>query len=442
MAKPIIALVGRPNVGKSTLFNRLIGRREAIVEDLPGTTRDRRYGETDWRDRELIVVDTGGIEMDGDQPLSGVIRGQAQTAIDEADAIVLVVDAVEGVTESDQMVADMLRKTSKPVFLAVNKVDSAKRELDAIQFYELGLDDPNIISAYHGSGIGDLLDNVWAALPPLIEADEDDDEAGVRVALVGRPNVGKSQLLNTLLGENRSIVSEIPGTTRDTVDTRLEVEGVPYLLVDTAGIRRRGKIEHGVEQYSVIRTLRAIDRCDVAVQLIDATEPFAAQDLHVAGYVLESGRGLAVAINKWDLIESKAEARLEFERLAREKFDFAHFAPLLFISALTGRGVHRILPLTTTIAESRQLRVTTGQLNKLVEDAVASHNLPSDRGVRLKIFFATQAGVAPPTFVFFVNDPKLVHFSYRRFLENRIREQFSFVGTPIRLVFRSRSESD
>ncbi len=442
MANPIVAIVGRPNVGKSTLFNRLIGRRDAIVADLPGTTRDRRYGETDWRDRTLIIVDTGGIDLDESGPFTEVVRLQARHAIDEADAIIFVVDALDGLTESDRSVADLLRQASKPVVVAVNKVDSRQREFTAYEFFELGLDELVTVSAYHGTGIGDLLDKVYDALPAAAPEAELAEKPDVRIALVGRPNVGKSLLLNTLLGQERSIVSDIPGTTRDSVDTYLRSAGSLYLLVDTAGIRRRGRIEHGPEQYSVIRTLRAIDRAEVAVLLIDATEPFTAQDLHVAGFVLEAGRGLVIAVNKWDLIENRAEARLEFERLAQERFDFARFAPVVFISALTGRGVNRILPTAKQAAEEWHRRVPTGALNRLVEDAVAAHNLPSEHGVRLKIFYATQSSAAPPTFVFFVNDPRIVHFSYERFLENRIRESFGFAGTPIRLVFRGRNDDE
>lgn len=436
MVKPLVALVGRPNVGKSTLFNRLVGERVAIVEDVPGTTRDRLYGEFEWRGRDVAVVDTGGIVPGGDEDVSASIFDQAQLAIDEADVIVFLVDARDGVTPLDDTIADMLRRTSKPLIVAVNKADNVNQERLALEFHELGLGDPLAVSAVRGLNTGDLLDRIVALLPesPV----EQERDAAARVAIVGRPNVGKSSLVNSLLGRQRIIVSDVPGTTRDAIDTEIEFKGQRVVLVDTAGIRRRGRITHGIERYSVFRALRAIDRADVAVLLIDATEPLTAQDAHVAGFVQERAIGLVVAVNKWDLVEKQTNTMAEFEKRIRNQFKFMPFVPVVFVSAKTGQRIEQVLDLALTIRLERQKRVTTGALNEMIRRALAERQPPSAGGKLVKLFYITQVAVDPPTFVGWVNDPALVHFSYRRFIENRLREQFGFAGTPIRLFFRAR----
>jgi GTPase len=445
MPKPIIALVGRPNVGKSTLFNRLIGQRKAIVEDLPGTTRDRLYGESFWNGREFIVVDTAGLlfeEEDDSLPIAQIARrtrAQAELAIDEADAILFLVDGREGLTAADAEVAEVLRRTNKPVVLAANKADSPERQFDAVEFYALGLGEPIPMSAYHGIGTGDVLDALTERLPIMDDAPE--EEATIKVAIVGRPNVGKSSLLNRLLGEERSIVSDVPGTTRDTIDTLIHYHETPVLLIDTAGIRRRGKIEQGIEKYSVLRALRAVERCDVALLLIDAEEGVTAQDAHIAGMILEQRKGVALLVNKWDLIEKDDTTFNEFTRRMRQTFSFIPYAPLLFISAQTGQRVNKILDTVAEIYQERQKRIPTSELNQLLRQAVFDHPPASiHKSAHLRLYYVTQAGIAPPTFVFFANNAEELHFSYQRYLENRIREQYQFTGTPIKLVFRSRDE--
>jgi GTP-binding protein len=435
--------VGRPNVGKSTLFNRLVGERRAIVEDLPGTTRDRVYGVTDWGGVEFTVVDTAGL-MDLDEAAASShadiarhTREQARTAIDEADVIVFMVDTKTGLTAGDHEVAELLRRTDKPTILVANKADSLSRRDMALEFYELGLGDPIPISSYHGSGTGDLLDRVVEALP---EHEEFEEPEGPRIAIVGRPNVGKSRLLNALLGQERSIVSDVPGTTRDSVDTTLIWAGQPLTLIDTAGIRRRGRIDAGIEQFSVLRSMRAIDRSDVVLIVIDATEGFTAQDLHIAGYVEEQKKGVVVVVNKWDLIEKDAGTMDEYRARAQEALDFMPYAPLAFISAKFGQRVHQVLDLALAVVADRSKRVPTAALNKMLKDAVAKHPPPSKPGKWVKFFYATQADVAPPTFVFFVSDPANIHFSYRRYLENSLREAFGFIGNPLRLSFRGRDD--
>ncbi|MBI5293301.1 MAG: ribosome biogenesis GTPase Der [Chloroflexi bacterium] len=456
MTKPLVALVGRPNVGKSTLFNRLAGERLAVVDDTPGTTRDRQLGETEWNGVTFAIVDTGGIEVQGrglTAPLSldsaeyiSQIRQQAELAISEADAVVLVVDIVTGVTAPDEEVADILRRHQRnvdgvlrpPVFLAVNKADNAQRREDVYNFYELGMGEPFAISAMHGTGTGDLLDALVAGLPATPEAEED---SSVKIALVGRPNVGKSSLLNRLLGEERVIVSPIPGTTRDAIDTRLDFDGMAVTLIDTAGIRRRGRIEVGVEKYSVLRSYRAIDRADVALLLLDAVEGIAAQDAHIAGMVLEKNRSVVVIVNKWDAVEKDTHTMNTFTDGIREQLHFLDYVPVLFVSAKTGQRTDQVLPTALQVQEERLVRIPTAELNRIVREAVDKHAAPSKTGRRLKILYAAQVGVDPPTFLFHVNDPKLVHFTYRRFLENQIREQYSFLGTPIRMSFRAREET-
>jgi GTP-binding protein len=454
MPKPIVAIVGRPNVGKSTLFNRLVGRRLAIVEERPGTTRDRLYADAEWRGKAFTLVDTGGLEITvtppsarrkrqgGDRggparelPLTELVRLQAEVAIAEADVIIFLVDAAEGLTAGDIDIAEVLRRSQKPVFLAPNKAESRARQDGAVEFYELGLGDPLPISALHGIGIGDLLDLVVASFPPAVE--EKKSEA-VKIAIVGRPNVGKSLLLNCLLREERVIVSEVPGTTRDAIDTSMTYQGVEVVLIDTAGIRRRGKIAPGVEKYSVLRALKAISRADVACLLLDATELAIAQDAHIAGYIIDEGKSVVVIVNKWDLVKKEAGVAEEVTRQVRASLRFLDYVLVLFVSAKTGQGVDQILPTALRVQEERLARIPTAELNHLLQEAVARHAPPSRAGKRLKLYYATQADVDPPTFVFFVNDPSLVHFSYERYLENVLRAHYEFMGTPIRLSFRQR----
>lgn len=453
MPRPIVALVGRPNVGKSTLFNRIIGQRQAIVEDIPGTTRDRLYGDTEWNGVPFTVVDTGGLEIiesrkkrepcDQPEPLSTAsvgfieeIRQQAEIAIAEADVIILLVDVVGGLTSADRDVAGVLRRSDKPVLVAVNKADNERRQQAAVEFYALGLGEVYPISALHGTGTGDLLDQVVTALPVV---EEEEEPEALRIAVVGRPNVGKSSLLNKLLGEERAIVSPIPGTTRDALDTYLTWEGQPVLLIDTAGIRRRGRIERGIEKYSVLRAMKAIARADVVLLLLDALDLVTDQDAHVAGYILEEMRSIIVLLNKWDLIKKDTYTMDAYTKQIRADLKFLDYVPVLFISALTGQRVHRILPLATQVYRERLVRIPTGELNRLVEDATIRHPPPHKAGKRPKFQYATQASVDPPTFVFFVNDKQLIHFSYKRYLENQIRKRYSYLGTPLKLVFRSRS---
>jgi len=454
--KPIVALVGRPNVGKSTLFNRIVGRRIAVVDEKPGTTRDRLHANAEWNGVPFTVVDTGGIEVlapsvaDGRRPgpervlaqdsapYIPSMRTQAELAIEEADAIILVTDVASGLTAADEEVTEVLRQARCPVFLAVNKVDNLRLEQDALEFYALGLGEVYPISAIHGGiGVADLLDAVVDVLPPSIPPNGGEDES-VRLAIVGRPNVGKSSLLNKLLGEERVIVSPIPGTTRDAVDTYLEWEGTPITLIDTAGIRRRGKVERGVEYYSVLRALRAIQRADVALLVIDGFEGVRSQDTHVAGAILDEWASAVVVINKWDLVEKDTHTMIEYTRWVREALRFLDYVPVLFVSALTGQRVNKVIETALAVHEARFKRIPTGPLNRVVQDALDRHAPPSKRGKRLKIYFASQPSVDPPTFVFHVNDPKLVHFSYERYLENRLREAYGFPGTPLKLLFRGR----
>lgn len=440
MAKPLIALVGRPNVGKSTLFNRLVGERVAIVEDFPGTTRDRLYGEFEWRGQDLAVVDTGGMIPDGDEDVEAGIFEQAQLAIEEADVVLFMVDQRAGVTPVDEEIADILRRSRRPVLLAVNKADNVKQEMEAVEFHSLGLGDPIPLSALRGLNTGDLLDRVGEMLPHTEPEEEQEDVA--RVAIVGRPNVGKSSLVNALTGTQRTVVSPVPGTTRDAVDTPIDFNGQRIVLVDTAGIRRRGKIGRGIEKYSVVRAFRAIDRSDVAVLLVDATELHVAQDAHVAGFVQEEAKGMVVAVNKWDLVTKDTHTMAQFERKLRQKFSFMPWVPIVFISAKTGQRIENVLELALNIREERKKRVPTGVLNDAVRRALAEHQTPSSGGKMLKVFYITQVGTDPPTFVVKVNDPKLVHFGFRRFLENRLRDRFGFSGTPMRLYFRPRGRED
>jgi GTP-binding protein len=455
MTKPIVAIVGRPNVGKSTLFNRLVGERLAIVDDTPGTTRDRLFGESEWNGRAFHVVDTGGIDPThgGKTPLSigsadfiEQIKAQAQAAIQEADAILFVVDGEAGVTAPDLEVADLLRRFQKklaggsfrpPILIVVNKCESKERRDNAAQFYELGLGEPIPISAVHGTGTGDLLDVLVAAFPAE-EAQEEDES--VKIAIVGKPNAGKSSLLNKLVGEERAIVSPIPGTTRDAIDTKIEFNGLPVTLIDTAGIRRRGKIEPGVEQFSVLRSFKAIERADVALLLIDATTGITSQDAHIAGFILDQWKSCVVIVNKWDAVEKDSFTMEEYTRRIRADLNFMDYVPLLFISAKTGQRVDQVLPMALRVQEERLARLTTSKINEVIHKAQDAHPHPSHAGQQLKMFYGTQVRSDPPTFMIYVNNPNLMHFSYLRYVENQIRAEYGFLGTPIRIVIKGRRE--
>jgi GTP-binding protein len=461
MPKPVLAIVGRPNVGKSSFFNRLIGEQVAIVEDEPGTTRDRIYGDTEWNGVEFMVIDTGGMVLGsmaepGTGPQGEVTeedilqrtREQAEAAIEEADVILFMVDAKTGLTGADSDIAEVLRKSHKPVILAANKADSEERRQNAVEFYALGVGDPIPMSSKHSINTGDLLDKVVEAFPAM-EAQEEGDEE-IRIAIVGRPNVGKSRLLNSILGQERVIVSDMPGTTRDAVDTEFEyVEGEgeeeqthPVTLIDTAGIRRRGRIEAGIERYSVIRTLRAIQRADVVLLVIDATEGITAQDTHIAGYVLEESKGMVLVVNKWDLVEKDSNTIYDYTAHLRQELNFMPYVSFVFISAKFGQRVNKVLPVAMKVARERTKRVSTGQLNKLVKEAVDAHPPASKPGKWVKFYYVTQADIRPPTFVFFTNDAESVHFSYKRYLENQLRGVFGFEGTPIKMVFRTRQHTE
>jgi len=455
MSMPIVALVGRPNVGKSTLFNRIVGQKLAVVHDRPGTTRDRLHAPAEWNGVSFTVVDTGGIEVlpetvtagrrpgpervlaQDSAPFIPLMRTQAEQAIQEADAVIFITDAASGMTAGDDEVADILRRAHCPVFLAANKADNPRLRQSALEFYTLGLGTVYPISSLHGIGVADLLDDVVEALPSS-EAEAEDES--VKLAIVGRPNVGKSSLLNRLLGEERAIVSPIPGTTRDAIDTYMEWEGTPITLIDTAGIRRRGKIGREVERYSVLRALRAIQRADVALLLIDGVEGLTAQDAHVASFILDEWASVVVVVNKWDAVEKDTRTMVEYTKWVRETLRFLDYVPVLFISALTGQRVHKVIPTALAVQEARLRRVSTGDLNRLIRDALVSHAPPTKRGQQLKIYYVSQTGVAPPTFVFHVNDPDLMHFSYERYLENQLREAYEFPGTPLRLIFRRRGQ--
>ncbi|MHB0966468.1 MAG: ribosome biogenesis GTPase Der [Bellilinea sp.] len=452
MQKPFVALVGRPNVGKSTLFNRLAGEPLAIVDDTPGTTRDRLLSESEWNGRAFHIVDTGGIDPSagGKEPLSigsadyiEQIRRGAEIAIREADAVLFLTDALSGVTPADKEVAQILRRNQKtvdgkpypPVLLVVNKADNETFRMGAAQFYELGLGEPYPISAVHGTGTGDLLDVLVESFPPE-EIEEEDDS--VKIALVGKPNVGKSSLLNKLVGEERAIVSPIAGTTRDAVDTKIVYDGIPVTLIDTAGIRRRGKVEPGVEKYSVIRSMRAIERADVALLMIDAVTGISAQDAHIAGYVIEAQKSTVVLVNKWDAVEKDNETMQIYTEQIRRDLNFIAYVPILFISVKSGQRVDQVMPLALKVQEERLARLTTGQLNRILQEAQDAHAATSSSGRSLRIYYGTQVRSDPPTFMLYCNDPKLAHFTYVRYLENQIRKVYPFSGTPIRLVFKAR----
>ncbi|HEX7065446.1 MAG TPA: ribosome biogenesis GTPase Der [Bacillales bacterium] len=435
MAKPVVAIVGRPNVGKSTIFNRVAGERLAIVEDVPGVTRDRVYHPAEWLDREFNLIDTGGIVL-SDEPISMQIRQQAEIAIEEADIIIFMVDGKEGLTGADEEVAGILYRSNKPVVLAVNKIDNPKRREQLYEFYSLGIGEPFPISGTHGLGVGDLLDEVIQHFPN--EDVDEYDESTIRFSLIGRPNVGKSSLVNSILGKERVIVSDVPGTTRDAIDTPFTKNGQDYVIIDTAGMRRRGKVYETTEKYSVLRAKRAIERSDVALVVINGEEGIIDQDKKIAGYAYEAGRAMVVIVNKWDAVEKDHRTMKEFEKDIRKQFPFLDFAPILFVSALTKQRLNKLLPLIEQVAENHSLRIKTSVLNDVILDAVSMNPTPTRKGRRLKISYATQVAVKPPTFVVFVNDPELLHFSYQRFLENQIRETFGFQGTPIRIFARKK----
>ena len=438
MSKPIVAIVGRPNVGKSTLFNRLAGERIAIVEDLPGTTRDRVYSDITWGERELTIVDTGGFEPKPDSDLRQKVKHQAEVAIEEADAVIFMVDVLEGVTIPDQEIAEALRRSKKPIFVAVNKADNAQRRSDVFQFHELGVGEPMAISAYHGTGVSDLMDEVCTRLPLPAPAAEESEM--LKIAIVGRPNVGKSMLLNAILGQERAIVSETPGTTRDAIDTVFRHDGESILFIDTAGIRRRGKVEVGIERYSVMRSLNAISRSDVAILVTEAAEVMNAQDMHIAGYIHEAIKGIVVVVNKWDLARDLGLNKAECTREIQQKLKFFPGAPAVYTSARFGKGVGQMLSAARSVYQERQKRLPTALLNDEVGKIVAAHAPPSVKGKQLKVSYVTQPGVNPPSFVFFVNDPRLLHFSYHRYLENGLRRVFGFNGTPLKLKFRRKGK--
>ncbi len=440
MSKPIVAIVGRPNVGKSTLFNQIGKKRVSIVDDFPGVTRDRIYLDAEWLNHRFTMIDTGGIELEGEDKLLSSMRIQARLAMDEADVIVFLTDGRAGMTTADEEIAKMLRNTRKPVILAVNKIDTPKQELDVYEFYNLGLGEPTPIGASNALNLGDLLDRIVAAFPEKEAAEEDSEE--IKISVIGRPNVGKSSLVNALLGQERVIVSNIPGTTRDAIDTHFTSEGVKYTLIDTAGMRRKAKIDEPVEHYSVIRSLRAIDRSDVVLMVLSAPEGVTEQDKKIAGYAHESGKGCILIVNKWDLIEKDSKTPLRFTEELRDELGFLQYAPVLYVSALTKQRVARVPELIKYVADQQMMRIKTSILNELVMDAVSINPPPAHKGRQLKIYFMTQADVQPPKFIIFVNDPELMHFSYLRFLENRLRESFGFEGTPLRLIVRGRKEDE
>lgn len=436
MAKPQVAIVGRPNVGKSTIFNRIAGERISIVDDRPGVTRDRIYSSAEWLHHEFNIIDTGGIDI-GDEPFMEQIRQQAEIAIQEADVIIFMTNGREGITAADEEVAKILFKAKKPVVLAVNKIDNPEMRDLIYDFYSLGFGEPFPISGSHGLGLGDLLDEVAKHFPDKKDNDYEDDV--IKFSLIGRPNVGKSSLVNAILGEERVIVSDIPGTTRDAVDSLLTVNGQKFVIIDTAGMRKKGKVYENTEKYSVLRALKAIERSDVVLVVLNGEEGIVEQDKKIAGYAHDAGRAIVIVVNKWDAVEKDDKTMAKFEKNIREHFQFLDYAPVVFLSAKTKQRLHTLIPMIEMASENHARRVETSVLNDVIMDAVAMNPPPADKGRRLKIFYATQVAVKPPTFVVFVNDPELMHFSYERFLINRIRDAFGFEGTPIKLYVRERS---
>jgi len=435
MPNPVVAIVGRPNVGKSTIFNRIAGERISIVEDVPGVTRDRIYSSGEWLNYKFNIIDTGGIDI-GDEPFLAQIREQAEIAIDEADVIIFMTNGRDGVTAADEEVAKILRRSKKPVVLAVNKIDNPEMREQIYDFYTLGFGEPYPISGTHGLGIGDLLDAVASHFPKYESREYEEDV--IKFCLIGRPNVGKSSLVNAFLGEERVIVSDVAGTTRDAIDTNFTREGQEYVIIDTAGMRKRGKVYESTEKYSVLRALKAIERSDVVLVVLNAEEGIIEQDKKIAGYAHEAGRAVVIVVNKWDAVEKDDKTLIEFERKIRDHFQFLDYAPVVFVSAKTKQRLHKLLPMIQTVSENHALRIQTNVLNEVIMDAVAMNPTPTHNGQRLKIYYATQVAVKPPTFVVFVNDPELMHFSYERFLENRIRDAFGFEGTPIKIIARPR----
>ncbi|AQX53902.1 ribosome biogenesis GTPase Der [Priestia flexa] len=435
MPKPIIAIVGRPNVGKSTIFNRIVGERVSIVEDIPGVTRDRIYSSAEWLNMDFNIIDTGGIDI-GDEPFLEQIKQQAEIAIDEADVIIFLTNGRDGITSADEEVAKILYKSKKPVVLAVNKIDNPEMKELIYDFYALGYGEPFPISGTHGLGLGDLLDEAAKHFPK--DEDEDYGDDVIKFSLIGRPNVGKSSLVNAVLGEDRVIVSNIAGTTRDAIDTKFTKEEQEYVVIDTAGMRKRGKVYESTEKYSVLRALRAIERSDVVLVVLNAEEGIIEQDKKIAGYAQEAGKAVVIVINKWDTVEKDDKTMKKFEENVREHFQFLTYAPIVFLSAKTKKRTHTLLPVINMVNENHAMRVETSILNDVIMDAVAMNPTPTHNGKRLKIYYATQVAIKPPTFVVFVNDPELLHFSYERFLENKLRAAFGFEGTPIRIIARSR----
>ena len=439
--KPIVAIVGRPNVGKSTLFNKITGRRISIVEDTPGITRDRIYADAQWQSHDFTLIDTGGIEPYSKDIILSQMRNQANLAIDMADVILFLVNVKDGMTAADKEVGAMLQKAGKPVILVCNKVDSpGQPPMEVYEFYNLGLGEPMMVSSIHGLGVGDLLDAVCDYFPPQDENEEEDDV--IKVAIVGKPNAGKSSLLNRILGENRAIVSDIAGTTRDAIDSAFEKDGQKYIFIDTAGMRKRGKINEDVERYSVARALNAVERADVCIMMLDAEEGVTEQDTKIAGYVHEQGKACFIAVNKWDLVEKDTNTISEFQKVLKEQFNFMMYAPSVFISAKTGKRVDDIFDLIKSCLEENTKRISTGLLNDVINDAIAMVQPPSDKGKRLKIYYCTQSDIKPPTFILFVNNAELAHYSYVRYIENQIRAKFGFVGTPIKFIVRQKGEKD
>lgn len=442
MSKPIVAFVGRPNVGKSTLFNAIANKRISIVEDTPGVTRDRLYATAEWVNKEFMMIDTGGIETQSQDKFIISIVEQAKIAMAEADVIVFVVDARVGMTSDDEEIAKILRQTNKPVIVGVNKTDSPKQEMEIYDFYNLGLGEVIGISAANRQNIGDLLDAVVQAFPADDAASLIDEDEIINVALIGRPNVGKSSIFNAVIGKERSIVSDVAGTTRDAIDTRIERNGINYLFIDTAGMRRKARVDEPIEKYSVIRSLRAVDRSDVVLMVLDAAEGITEQDKKIAGYAHEAGKATVFVVNKWDLVEKDNTSTLRFTEEIRNEFAFLQYAPVVFVSAMSKQRIHRLPELINYVAEQHAMRVATSILNDVIQEAVAINPPPTHKGIRLKILYVTQVKTKPPTFVFFVNVPELMHFSYERYMENKLREAFGFEGTPIHIIVRGKTDEE
>ena len=441
MSKPIVALIGKPNVGKSTFFNYLVGSRISIVEDTPGVTRDRIYAETNWRGRDFTLIDTGGIEPNTDDIILSQMREQADLAINMADVIIFLTDVKQGVTAADREISIMLKKSKKPIVLVCNKVDNFERDKNEVyEFYNLGIGEPHPLSATNGLGIGDILDAIYEKFPKIDEGEDDDNK--IKVALIGKPNVGKSSLLNKILGENRSIVSDIAGTTRDAIDSEFENENGKYVFIDTAGVRKKSKIKENIEKYSIMRTLLAIERADVCLMMIDAVDGVTDQDAKIAGEAHEAGKGVIIVVNKWDAVEKETGTLEKYKKEVYQKLKYLSYAPIVFISALTGQRVNKLFDMINEVAEKNAFRISTSVLNQVINEAIAIVQPPSDKGKRLKIYYGTQVGSKPPTFVIFVNDKKLFHFSYERYLVNQIRKEFDLTGTPIRIIAREKNEKE